>query len=91
MAGDVIFPVMTTENERITAETIVHTNCPQNPRLPNLLKYLDVFSNLFATYTIKATYFIIWLAIMIVMQSRNLYKNSHKTSLFNSKVVTTKA
>ena len=43
---------MTTENERITAATTVHTNCPQNPKLPNLLKYLEVFSNLFATYTI---------------------------------------
>lgn len=50
-----IFPVTTTENERITADTIVHTSCPQNPKLPNLLKYLEVISNLLETYTIVKT------------------------------------
>ena len=29
---------------------MVHNSCPQKAKLPNLLKYLAVFCNLFATY-----------------------------------------
>lgn len=47
-----IFPEITMENESITADTTVHTSCPQNPKLPNRLKYLDVVSNLLETCTI---------------------------------------
>lgn len=52
VTGEEIFPVTTLENERMTADTIVNTSCNQNPKLPRLLKDLEVFSNFLTTYTI---------------------------------------
>ena len=51
VTGEEIFPVAILENERMTADTIVNTSCNQNPKLPRLLKDLEVFSNFLTTYT----------------------------------------
>lgn len=44
---------MIAENDKMTAATAVQISWPQNPKVPNRLKYLDVLSNLFETYDVK--------------------------------------